>query len=306
MTWTARPPLTVSTPPDSARAPNDLEARALSELNVPTVRPCRLTERRGWVSLGSVLLVVIAWEAVGRRANPLFLSYPTAIGRAFCQLLLTGELYRAALISVWVYVVGLTAALVVGVSLGLLMGRSRSIRYLLEQYVYALDATPRVAFIPLLLLWCGLGAPSRIVVVFLSAVFPVTLNTLAGVRDVSARLVEIGRAFGATEASLVRKIVIPASLPFIMTGVRLAVGRSLIGLITAEMAMAVTGMGALLVRFSGAMATDKMFVVIVLLGLTGALLSAGVAALERRWTPWMDAWRAAPRTNRDLTPGGPR
>lgn len=91
-----------------------------------------------------------------------------------------------------------------------------------------------------------------------------------------------------------------------MTGVRLAVGRSLIGLITAEMATAVTGIGALLVRFSGALATDKMFVVIVLLGLTGALLSAGVAAPERRWTPWMEAGRATPWTNRDLTPGGAR
>ena len=88
-----------------------------------------------------------------------------------------------------------------------------------------------------------------------------------------------------------------------MTGVRLAVGRSLIGLITAEMATAVTGIGALLVRFSGALATDKMFVVV---GLTGALLSAGVAAPERRWPPWMEAGRATPWTNRDLTPGGAR
>ena len=113
----------------------------------------------------------------------------------------------------------------------------------MDPYVYALDATPRVALIPLLLLWFGLGPMSKIAIVFLSGVFPVLMNTFSGVRTVSASLVEVGRAYGAGEKKIFTKIILPASLPFITAGVRLAVGRALIGIITAEMFAAVTGLG---------------------------------------------------------------
>jgi len=271
---------------------NTLEQQALAELALPQTRPFRLVDHLGAVRAASIVVVIALWEIFGRQVNPLFLSYPSAIGRAFLQIVVTGEFQRSALGSLHVFAVGLSAALVLGIAIGLLMGRYRLAEYLLDPYVYALDATPRVALIPLLLLWFGLGNSSKIAIVFLSGLFPVLMNTFSGVRTVSAQLVEVGRAYGAGEGKLFTKVILPAALPFIMAGIRLAVGRALIGIITAEMFTAVTGMGALLVRYSSALATDKFFVPVILLALLGVILSNIVEKLQKRLAPWKETERA--------------
>ncbi|OGQ61638.1 MAG: hypothetical protein A2W73_10235 [Deltaproteobacteria bacterium RIFCSPLOWO2_12_55_13] len=271
---------------------NALEQQALVEINPSQAKPFRLTDYLRLVRAASVVLFVVLWEYFGRQVNPLFLSYPSAIVKACVQLLIAGEFQRQAIRSLEVYAVGLGAALVLGILLGLLMGRYRLAEYLLDPYVYALDATPRVALIPLLLLWFGLGAPAKIAVVFLSGIFPVLMNTFSGVRTVSGGLVDVGRAYGAGEGKIFTKIIMPAALPFIMAGVRLGVGRALIGIITAEMFTAVTGMGALLIRYSSAMATDKFFVPVIFLALLGVILSGAVEALQRRLAPWKETERA--------------
>jgi len=268
-----------------------LEQQALSELTIARERPFRLTEHLGAVRLASVILVIALWEFFGRDVNPLFLSYPSAIFEALLQLLKTGEIQRQAMGSLHVFVVGLIGALVLGILIGLLMGRYRLAEYLLDPYVYALDATPRVALIPLLLLWFGLGTSSKVAIVFLSGLFPVLMNTFSGVRTVSAQLVDVGRAYGAGEGKIFTKIIVPAALPFIMAGIRLAVGRALIGIITAEMFTAVTGMGALLVRYSSALATDKFFVPVIFLALLGVGLSSGVERLQKHLAPWKETER---------------
>ena len=271
---------------------NALEQQALAEINLARERPFRLKDHLGLARAASTVFVLLLWEIFGRQVNPLFLSYPSAITRAFFQLLTTGEFERQALGSLQVYAVGLTTALIVGIALGLLMGRYRLIEYLLDPYVYALDATPRVALIPLLLLWFGLGASAKIAIVFLSGVFPVLMNTFSGVRTVSASLVEVGRAYGAGEGKIFSKVILPAALPFIMAGIRLAVGRALIGIITAEMFTAVTGLGALLIRYSSAFATDKFFVPVIFLALLGVALSGAVERLQKRLAPWKETERA--------------
>jgi ABC-type nitrate/sulfonate/bicarbonate transport system permease component len=271
---------------------NTLEQQALAELDLPLTRRFRLVDHLGAVRAASVVVVIALWEIFGRQINPLFLSYPSAIGRAFLQIVVTGEFQRSALGSLHVFAVGLSAALVLGIAIGLLMGRYRLAEYLLDPYVYAFDATPRVALIPLLLLWFGLGNSSKIAVVFLSGLFPVLMNTFSGVRTVSAQLVEVGRAYGAGEGKLFTKVILPAALPFIMAGIRLGVGRALIGIITAEMFTAVTGMGALLVRYSSALATDKFFVPVILLALLGVILSNIIEKLQKRLAPWKETERA--------------
>jgi len=271
---------------------NLLEQQALVELDLPQTRPFRLGEHLSAVRLSSVVFLLGLWEIFGRHVNPLFLSYPSAIGRAFLQVVVTQEFQRSALSSLQVFAIGLIAALALGIAVGLLMGRYRLAEYLLDPYVYALDATPRVALIPILLLWFGLGATSKIVIVFLSGLFPVLMNTFSGVRTVSAQLVEVGRAYGAGERKLFTKVILPAALPFIMAGIRLAVGRALIGIITAEMFTAVTGMGALLVRYSSALATDKFFVPVILLALLGVALSSIVEKLQKKLAPWKETERA--------------
>jgi NitT/TauT family transport system permease protein len=272
-------------------APNTIEQQALAELELSQTQSFRLTDHLRAVRAASVILVLSLWEIFGRQVNPLFLSYPSAIIRAFFQLLIAGEIQKA-LGALQVFAVGLSLALVLGIVLGLLMGRYRFAEYLLDPYVYALDATPRVALIPLLLLWFGLGTTSKIAIVFLSAVFPVLMNTFSGVRTVSAHLVDIGRAYGASERQLFGKVIVPAALPFLMAGIRLAVGRGLIGIITAEMFTAVTGMGALLVRYSSALATDKFFVPVIFLALLGVALSSFVERLQKRLAPWKETERA--------------
>jgi ABC-type nitrate/sulfonate/bicarbonate transport system permease component len=271
---------------------NAIEQQALAELDLTRARPFRLADHLGPLRGVSVVVVILLWEIFGRDVNPLFLSYPSAIARAFVQLLGAGELQRQAVGSLQVYAVGLSAALVVGIVFGLLMGRYRLAEYIFDPFVYALDATPRVALIPILLLWFGLGPPAKIAVVFLSGVFPVLMNTFSGVRTVSGSLVEVGRAYGARDGKIFTKIILPASLPFIMAGVRLAVGRALIGIITAEMFAAVTGLGALLIRYSSALATDKFFVPVIFLALLGVILTHAVEALEKRLAPWKKTERA--------------
>lgn len=271
---------------------NALEEQVLAELDLPRTRQFKLSEHLAVVRFTSVALALGLWETFGRQVNPLFLSYPSAIGRAFLQIAVSQEFQRSALSSLHVFAIGLSAALALGIAVGLLMGRYRLAEYLLDPYVYALDATPRVALIPLLLLWFGLGASSKIAIVFLSGLFPVLMNTFSGVRTVSAQLVEVGRAYGAKERQLFAKVIFPAALPFIMAGIRLAVGRALIGIITAEMFAAVTGMGALLVRYSSALATDKFFVPVILLALLGVALSGIVEKMQKRLAPWKETERA--------------
>lgn len=273
-------------------ATNVMEQQALAELSVARERPFRPADHPAAVRAASAVLVLSLWEIFGRQVNPLFLSYPSAIARALVQLLKTGEIQRQAIGSLEVFALGLTGALILGILIGLLMGRYRLAEYLLDPYVYAFDATPRVALIPLLLLWFGLGMSSKIAIVFLSGFFPVLMNTFSGVRTVSAQLVDIGRAYGAGEKKIFTKIIVPAALPFIMTGIRLAVGRALIGIITAEMFTAVTGMGALLVRYSSALATDKFFVPVIFLALLGVGLSTAVEKLQKRLAPWKETERA--------------
>jgi len=271
---------------------NALEQQALAEIDFSEDRPFRLVDHLGLVRATSVVVVLSLWEIFGRQVNPLFLSYPSAIARAFFQLLGAGEFERQALGSLQVFAVGLIAALILGIALGLLMGRYRLAEYLLDPFVYALDATPRVALIPVLLLWFGLGTSSKIAIVFLSGLFPVLMNTFSGVRTVSGNLVDVGRAYGAREGKIFSKIMLPAALPFVMAGIRLAVGRALIGIITAEMFTAVTGLGALLIRYSSALATDKFFVPVILLALLGVFLSSAVEKLQKRLAPWKETERA--------------
>ncbi|HVO94696.1 MAG TPA: ABC transporter permease subunit, partial [Terriglobales bacterium] len=159
-----------------------LEERALAELQLDQQRQFRIADHPRWARAGSTAAILILWEIFGRQVNPLFLSAPSAIASAAWRLLQTGEIQRQALGSLQVFGLGLSAALVLGILLGLLMGRYRLAEYLLDPYVYALDATPRVALIPLLLLWFGLGNSAKIAIVFLSGLFPVLMNTFSGVR----------------------------------------------------------------------------------------------------------------------------
>jgi len=186
----------------------------------------------------------------------------------------------------------MTLGIIFGTALGMITGRYRMIDYLLDVQITALYSTPNVAYLPLLILWFGLGLKSKVVLIFLAAFFPLVVNTHGGVRNVSRALVEIAQAEGARESQIFTKIIVPASLPFIMTGIRLAVGRAVVGMVVAEMFTAITGLGGRIVYYGNSFATSKLFVVIIVLALVGVGLTESAKVLERRMAPWKETERA--------------
>jgi ABC-type nitrate/sulfonate/bicarbonate transport system permease component len=253
----------------------------------------RAGQRGTMVRVLSLALTLIIWEWYGRGVDPVFMSYPTAILEAVPAMIASGELPRALLSSLTGLAVGLALSIVFGTLIGLLMGRYRLVDQILDLQINALYATPNVALIPLLILWFGLGLLSKIVIIFLAGFFPIIVNTYAGVRNVSRGLVEVALAEGGNEAQIFTKIVIPASLPFITTGVRLAMGRAVVAMVVAELFTALSGLGGAIMNYGNAFKTDKLFVVIIVLALLGVSLTESVRWLERRLAPWKETERAS-------------
>ncbi len=274
-------------------APRSPAARKLAPSRVLARKKQWGEHERGILTrICSVLCTLAAWELYGRGVDPIFMSYPTAIVAAVPKMLATGELQAAFLLSARTLIIGLFFAIVTGTVLGALMGRYRFIDHLFDAQINALYSTPNISLIPILILWFGLGITSKIVIVFLAAFFPVVINTYSGVRNVSRGLVEFALAEGASERQIFSKIIVPASLPFIMTGIRLAMGRAVVGMVAGEMFTAVSGMGGAIVNYSNSFATDKLFVVIITLALLGVSLTEIVKFAEHRLAPWKRSERA--------------
>jgi NitT/TauT family transport system permease protein len=239
----------------------------------------------------SVVIFFILWEALGRDSNPLFMTYPSAIARAAYEITLNGELFQALKQSLVPLTIGLAISIVGGVIIGVLMGQFWFIEYTIDPFINALYAIPRIALVPLIILWAGLGVAGKIVILVSIAIFPVIINTYAGIKDVRGSLIEIGTAYAATRRQIFTKIVLPASVPFIMAGIRLAVGLAIIGLIVAEFFTAISGLGGLITNYANVFATAKVFVPIIVIGVLGVALTELVIFLERR----MSAWRVLER-----------
>jgi sulfonate transport system permease protein len=243
----------------------------------------RRRRRRAWqmlaIRIASVVAVLSLWQYVGSGIDPVLFTTPSAVARAGYDMLRSGEL--------WSYLwPSLVIAAVVGVVIGLLLARFWVIDVALGVYITFLYSIPAVALVPLIVLWAGFESTAKIIVLFLFAFFPMAINTYQGVRNVDPRLVEVGRAFRCSERQLWANIVLPGALPFIVTGLRLAVGRGLIGMVLADQYTAVSGIGYLIVRTAATYQVDKMFVPIVTLGILGITLTALLRVLERRVAPW--------------------
>jgi ABC-type nitrate/sulfonate/bicarbonate transport system permease component len=232
----------------------------------------------------SVFLVV--WEIFGRHSNPIFMTYPTAILRAGTEIVVSGELAKAFLASAIPFSIAMIISIIFGIAIGLAMGLFPLAEYVLDPYVNALNAVPRIALVPLVILWCGLGLPAKVVIIISIAIFPIIINTFAGVRAVQKMLLDIGRAYSATNWQILRKIIMPAAMPFVMTGIRLGIALGIIGMIVAEFFTAIGGLGGIIVEYGNTFQTAKMFVAIATVGLMGVVLTEAVMILERRWTSW--------------------
>ena len=246
--------------------------------------------RRGvprWIiTLSSVAILTLLWEWLGRDINPVFGSYPSAIAEAFWDLAQSGKLAAATFESLQPFVVGYGLAILFGVPLGLIIGRYRVAEAALGIYVTAGYAMPLVALVPLLVLWLGLGFAVKAAVVFLMSVFPICINTWLGVTAVPKSLIEVGKSFVAPNTVILRRIILPATLPYIMAGIRLAVGRAVVAMVIAEFFTTISGLGAIIINSANNFDTATMFVPIVVLMVMAIGLNSLIGLVERRVAPW--------------------
>jgi NitT/TauT family transport system permease protein len=247
----------------------------------------RAKAKRAAIRVVSFVVVLGGWEYFGRQTNPVLFTYPTAVASAAVKMIASGELWKYLSQSLIVLFAGLSLAAVFGVALGLVMARFAVIDIALDTYITALYSIPSVALVPVLVLWFGFEMTAKTAVVFLFTFFPIVINTYQGVKNVDDRLIEVGRAFRCRERELWRHIVLPAAVPFIVAGFRLAIGRGMIGMVLADLYTAITGIGYLISRYASIYRTDAMFVPIVTLGILGITLTGLLRFVERRVAPWM-------------------
>jgi NitT/TauT family transport system permease protein len=237
----------------------------------------------------SLAIVLTLWQVFGANVDPVLFTTPSKIAAAAVTMIASGELWTYLWPSLVVLAIGLTLAAIIGIAIGLLLARFWVLDVAFGVYITFLYSTPSVALVPLIVLWAGFETTAKVVILFLFAFFPMTINTYQGVKNVDNKLIEVGRAFRCSEAQLWTNIVLPGALPFIVTGLRLAVGRGLIGMVLADLYTAISGIGYLIVRTASTYQVDKMFVPIMTLGLLGVTLTALLRLLEIKVAPWTAA-----------------
>jgi NitT/TauT family transport system permease protein len=241
------------------------------------------------IRIASLALALVLWEVAAMRTDPVLFTSPSRVAVAAYHMVASGELITYLWPSLVVLAIGLAFAVVFGIGIGLLLARFWVLDVALNVYITFLYSIPSVALVPLIVLWAGFETTAKVIILFLFAFFPMVINTYQGVKSVDSKLIEVGRAFRCSERQLWANIVIPASLPFIVTGLRLALGRGLIGMVLADLYTAISGIGYLIVRTAATYQVDKMFVPIVTLGLIGVTLTALLRLAEKRLAPWTAA-----------------
>ena len=285
----------MTTSMDAARVLPEAEPQTAEPVVAAKPKPRRLVSRIGvtqWRLIALVLFLVL-WHLASIPAGRLLLPSPLDIIPAFIDEVRSGVLLSATLASLSVFLAGYLLAAVTGIALGVLMGGMPRVGETLEIYVNALNATPRVALIPLVILWFGLGPAAKIVVVWLLAVLPILINTYTGVQNTDPDLLEAARSFGARSGQIFRYIMLPAALPYVVTGLRLGAAMAMVGTVFAELYTSLSGLGYLMAQFGGSFQTAKYFVPVLVLALMGMLVSEALKILERRLARW--------KTSRDVS-----
>lgn len=256
---------------------------------VPHASPAR---RKPWahggIGIASVIVGLALWEAVSRFvvANSLFLAAPSQIFVAMLHLAESGRLWRDMGVSTMEFLLGYSIASLMGIALGLVMASSERAKQALQPWVSGLYATPTIALGPLFIVWMGIGIWSKVVVVILLVIFPVAINTEAGLRTTSQRLIETLRCFGASRRQIFFKLSLPSATPFILAGLKLGIGRGLIGVVVAELFGSRAGLGLLISESADSFNMPNLFVGVLIFAIAGIAIIAAFSRLERRLVPW--------------------
>lgn len=236
----------------------------------------------------SVIFVLTVWQLVANaRIMPvLFLPGPTDVAKAFVLLFQTGDIWLDMYTSGAEMAIGYGMAIVVGLLIGLGMGWYTRFQYAMDPFVNFFYSTPRIVLIPLFIIWFGIDMPSKVAVIFLGALFPIIINTMAGVRNTEAALLRVAKSFGASDALIFRRVVLPGSVPFILTGFRLGIGHALTGVVVAELIAARHGIGQLIAIAGQTFQTPKMLAGVIIIAGTGMLLTTVLQRIENRFQAW--------------------
>ena len=225
------------------------------------------------LQLGSVAAIAVIWELTGRVTNPLIFPPLSKVATAWIEIILSGELLKGLALSISALLLGLFFALLVGISVGIVMGWFHQLEHLVDTIFTLVLVTPMVGLIPVLIIAFGLGLQVRVVAVFLFAVPIIAFNSYTGTKQVDVNLVEMARAFGAGNWDILKKIVFPAAVPGIMAGVRLGIGRAVVGMVSAELLIVSVGIGLVIMQYTGALETAKLYAAIATVIAMGVLVS---------------------------------
>ena len=237
----------------------------------------------------SVGIFLIIWELTGnvfQWINPMFMSSPSLIFKAAVEMFRTGEIYHDLYVSGIEFLGGYFLAAAVAIPFGILVGWYKRMSYVFDPFINAMNATPRVALLPLVIIWLGIGILSKVGIIFLGAVFSILINTRDGVKTTPLNLLNAARSFGASEWMVFKTVVLPSTVPFILTGLRLAVGRALVGVLVGELYAATAGIGFMITVAGATFQTDKVFVGVGIFALSGMIGMELLTKIERRFDRW--------------------
>jgi NitT/TauT family transport system permease protein len=282
---------TPTLPRKRGREQTEFAARAIPISEAEEVAPRQgFAERHRKLLLGclTIALFFAAWQALFLviPLNTLFMSTPSLIGRGLLDLIATGQLFDDLRVSAVPFLYGFVAAVVAGVAIGVVMGWRARVGYALDPLMTALYASPLVALAPLVVVFFGVGVAGKAIIIFSLAVFPFIFNAYAGVRAVDPLLINVIRSLGGTEKDLYSKVILPSTLPYIVAGARLAIGRALVGVLVAEFFAASEGIGYAIARFGDLYALDRMFACILAIMVIAVALTEAVRWAERAAFPW--------------------
>jgi NitT/TauT family transport system permease protein len=236
--------------------------------------------------IGFAAVLLLLWALSAQQAGNNIIPSPAATFHAAGRMIAEGRFLSALADSLTVYLSGYAIAIVVGVSAGVMMGGFRTVGKTVDVYVYALAATPRVAFIPLIIVLLGLGIEAKVFIVFLGAMMPIVINTYAGVLAADNDLIEMATSVGASKLRIFRSIILPGAVPFVIVGMRLGAAIGLINTVVAELYTAVNGLGGLLAIYGNTFRMAEYFVVVLTLALIGVVVTESLRYLEHRASRW--------------------
>jgi len=246
-----------------------------------------MTNYRMMVSTLSVMAFLALWEIAPRAGivDARYTSQPTRVITAGFEIVRTAGFLHDVSVSLSEFAIGFALAIGIGVPLGLLLGRFPVLRYLLDPPIMAIYATPHLALLPIIVVWLGIGMQSKIAVAFVGGVIPILVNSMAGVRGVERSWVVAARSFCAGERDVFVKVILPASLPSVILGIRLGLSRAVLGVIVAEMYQSQAGVGNEIMRYGSEFRTDQLLFNVLLVSLFGVAATSAVRALEEKlWT----------------------